>query len=265
MEEDAILNNGYHHTEMPWQLESIRATVIASDIKAVGLLNWKALTGIPAPQTQQNREVDGTVEAGPYTGHLLTMGVARRPGLGPGRADLILAPLSRTVTVPLDPLRAREEPAAIGPFITHLEGFVVLANRWLQTVTNIRRLALACTLFERTESPEDALDIILRNVPSFNKVGDDPIIDLAIQLNRPRRSQVNSSIFINRFAQWSARTVEIVLRPGLPPLTIRSERAQADLDISTPDRADITGSQVPYYLEEFAKLLVEIAEKGDTP
>jgi len=237
---------------MPWLLESIRATVFAPDIKAVGLLDWKALTGVPAPESQLNREVDGTVEAGPYMGHLLTMGLAGRPGLGPGRADLVLAPQSRTVTVPLDPLRGRIEPAAIGPFVAAFEGFVVLANKWLQTVTNIRRLALACTL--------------LRNVPSFNKAGDNQIIDLLIQLNRPRRSRVNSSILINRFVRWSARTVEIVLSPvPIPPPTIRSERAQADIDISTPDRTDITGSQIHEYLEEFARLLVEIAEEGDAP
>jgi len=251
---------------MLWLLESIRATVFAPDIKAVGLLDWKALTGVPAPESQLNREVDGTVEAGPYMGHLLTMGLAGRPGLGPGRADLVLAPQSRTVTVPLDPLRGRIEPAAIGPFVAAFEGFVVLANKWLQTVTNIRRLALACTLFERTNSPEEALDIILRNVPSFNKAGDNQIIDLLIQLNRPRRSRVNSSILINRFVRWSARTVEIVLSPvPIPPPTIRSERAQADIDISTPDRTDITGSQIHEYLEEFARLLVEIAEEGDAP
>jgi len=57
-----------------------------------------------------------------------------------------------------------------------------------------------------------------------------------------------------------------VLSPvPIPPPTIRSERAQADIDISTPDRTDITGSQIHEYLEEFARLLVEIAEEGDAP
>jgi len=251
---------------MPWLLESIRATVFAPDIKAVGLLNWEALTQTPAAQTQLNREVDGVVEAGPYLGQWLTMGIARRPGLSPGRADLILAPRNRTVVVPLDHLRERIEPAAIGPFMTNIGRFVELATKWLSTDANVKRLALACTLFERTDSPEQALDIILRNVPSFKKIGDDRIIDFLIQLNRPRTSRVNSSISINRFARWSARTVEIVLAPlPIPPPTIRSERAQADFDISTGDEPDITGTQIPDHLEEIAELLVEIAEKGDTP
>jgi hypothetical protein len=48
------------------------------------------------------------------------------------------------------------------------------------------------------------------------------------------------------------------------PPTIVSRRAQADLDVSTADAADIAGGQIPVHLEELAALLVEIAEKGDT-
>jgi hypothetical protein len=49
------------------------------------------------------------------------------------------------------------------------------------------------------------------------------------------------------------------------PPTFRYERAQADLDISTADGADIAGRQIPVHLDEHATLLIEIAEKGDTP
>ncbi len=251
---------------MPWLLESIRATVFAPDIRAVGLPNWESLVQRPPAQTQNNREVDGTVEAGPYDEQWLTMGVARRPGLGPGRADLILAPQNRTVVVPLDPVTERIEPASIGPFTTKFDGFVELATTWLSTVTNVKRLALACTLFEHADTPEEALDIIFRNVRSFKTAGNDQILDFLVQLNRPRRSNVNSSIDINRFARWSARTVEIALSPlPIPPPTIRSERAQADLDVSTASETDIGGQQIPDYIAEFASLLREIAEMGDIP
>src|SRR5438046_2722007 len=63
--EDAILSSGYHLNEMPWLLESIRATVFAPDIRAVGLPNWESLVKRAAVQTQNNREVEGAVEAGP--------------------------------------------------------------------------------------------------------------------------------------------------------------------------------------------------------
>jgi hypothetical protein len=249
---------------MPWLLESIRATVFAPDIRAVGLQNWESLVRRPPAQTQHNREIDGTIEAGPYGGHSLTMGVARRPGLGPGRADLIFAPQNPTIVVPLDAVTERREPAAIGPFTTKFAGFIELATTWLSTVTNVKRLALACTLFERADTPEEALAIIFRNVRSFNAAGNDRILDFLIQLNRPRRSQVNPSIDINRFARWSARTVEIVLSPlPIPPPTIRSERAQVDLDISTAGESDIGGQQIPDYIDELARLLREFAEMGD--
>ncbi len=251
---------------MPWLLESIRATVFALDIRAVGLQNWESLVGRPPAQTRNNREIDGTIEAGPYGGHSLTMGVARRPGLGPGRADLIFAPQNPTIVVPLDAVTERIEPAAIGPFTTKFDGFVELATTWLSTVTNVRRLALACTLFERADTHEEALDIIFRNVRFFKTAGNDRIVDFLIQLNRPRRSNVNSSIDINRFARWSARTVEIALSPlPIPPPTIRSERAQADLDVSTADETDIGGQQIPGYMDELARLIREIAEMGDIP
>ena len=66
--------------------------------------------------------------------------------------------------------------------------------------------------------------------------------------------------------RWSARTVEIVLSPlPIPPPTIRSERAQADLDISTAGETDIGRQQIPDYVDELARLLREIAEMGDIP
>jgi hypothetical protein len=128
-------------------------------------------------------------------------------------------------------------------------------------------LALACTLWERTSTSDEALNIILRNVPSFKKVDDDEITDFLLQLNRPRASQVNPSISINRFVQWSARMVEIVVPTRnimFQPPTIRYPRAQADLDIGTAGDSRITGRQIPAYLEEIEKLLVKIVEKGDT-
>jgi hypothetical protein len=254
---------------MPWLIETIRATVFAPDIKALGLSDWQALTGTQPHQTQYAPEADGAVEAGPFMGHWLTMGLARRPGLGPGRADLILAISQPTVVVPLAaPLQERIEPAAIGPFTTSFLPFIELAKRWLSTDTNVRRLAVACTLWERTPDADAALDIILRNVRSFKKEGDNRIIDFLIQLNRPRASKVNASISINRFAQWAARTVEIVLPTRnimFRPPRIRYWRAQADLDISTADAADIAGRQIPVHLDELANLLIEVAEKGDIP
>jgi hypothetical protein len=251
---------------MPWLLESIRATVFAPDIRAVGLQNWESLVGRAPAQPRNNREIDGTIiEAGPYGGHSLTMGVAPRRGLGPGRADLILAPQNPTIVVPLNAVTERIEPAAIGLFTTKFDGFVELATKWLSTVTNVKRLALACTLFERADTPEEALDVIFRNVRSFKTAGNDQILDFLVQLNRPRRSNVNSSIDINRFARWSARTVEIALSPLPIPPPIRSERAQADLDVSTANEIDIGGQQIPDYIDELASLLREIAEMGDIP
>jgi hypothetical protein len=251
---------------MPWLLETIRATAFAPDIKALRLPDWRTLMGTPPSRTLNNPEADSTVEAGVFRGQWLTMGLARRPGRGPGRADLILAPLHPTVVVPLaDPLQERIESAAIGPFTTDFPHFLELARRWLSIDNNIKRLALACTLWERTSTLDEALDIILRNVPSFKRIGDDRIVDFLIQLNLPRDSQDNPSISINRFAQWSARMVEIVLPTRnimFQPPTIRYPRAQADLDISTAHEADFAGPQILGHLEELAGLLVEIATKG---
>ena len=267
--EDSTLSGGYHLYEMPWLLETIRATVFAPDIKALRLPDWRTLMHTPPSETLNNPEADSTVEAGAFGGQWLTMGLARRPGRGPGRADLILAPLNSTAVVPFaDPLQERIEPAAIGPFTTSFPQFMELARRWLSTDTNVRRLALACTLWERASNLDDALDFVLRNVPSFEKVGDDRIFDFLIQLNLPRASRINPSISINRFGQWSVRIVELVLPTRnimWRPPTIRSPRAQADLDISTPTEAEIAGRQIPDHLEELGRMLIEITEKGHTP
>src|ERR1700738_2765758 len=121
-------------------------------------------------QTRNNPEADSTLEAGPFRNQLLTIGLAQRPGRGPGRADFILAPTQSTVIVPLaNPLQERIESAAIGPFATNFPYFLELARKWLSTDKNIKRLALACTLWERTSTYDEALNIILRNVPSFKK------------------------------------------------------------------------------------------------
>jgi hypothetical protein len=252
---------------MAWLLETIRATVFAPDIKALGLSDWQTLMKARPRQTRSNPEADSTLEAGPFGNHWLTIGLARRPSRGPGRADFILAPPQSTVVVPLGPEQERIESAAIGPFTTTIPPFIEIARRWLSTDSHVTRLALACTLWERTSTYDEALDIVLRNVPSFKKVGDDRITDFLIQLNRPRTSRVNPSMTINRFAQWSARTVEILLtlRPIFPPPIIRYTRAQTDLDIGTAGDSDMAGREIPVYLEEFRELLVEIAEKGDAP
>jgi hypothetical protein len=254
---------------MPWLIETIRATAFAPDIKALGLSDWQALTGDRPHQTQYTRGADSAVEDGPFMGHWLTMGFARRPPRGFGRADLILAISQPTVVVPqADPLKEQIEPAAIGPFPTNFSPFIELAKKWLSIDTNVKRLAVACTLWKRASTPDEALSIILHNVRSFKKEDDNRITDFLIRLNRPRVSRVNPSISINRFAQWSARTVEIVLPTRnvmFRPPTFRYERAQADLDISTADGADIAGRQIPVHLDEHATLLIEIAEKGDTP
>jgi hypothetical protein len=256
---------------MPWLLETIRATAFAPDIKALGLSDWQTLTGTQPHQTQYANEADSTVEAGPFMRNWLTLGLARRPPLGLGRADLILAisrPAEPFAVVPAGPMQERIEPVAIGPFATSFLPFIELAKRWFSTDTVIRRLAVAGTLWERTSNADEALDIILRNVRSFKKKGNNRIIDFLIRLNRPRTSSVNPAISINRFAQWSARTVDIVLPTRnimfRPPM-FRYERAQADLDISTADGVEIPGRQIPAHIDELAKLLMEIAEKGDIP
>jgi hypothetical protein len=250
---------------MTWQLETIRATVFAPDIRALGLSDWQTLMEASPRQTRSNPETDSTLEAGPFGNHWLTVGLARRPGRGPGRADLILAPPQSSVVVPLRPEQERIESAAVGPFTTNLPPFIELAKRWLSTDSHVTRLALACTLWERTSTYDEALDIVLRYVPSFKKVRKDKITDFLIQLNRPRPSGVNPLTTINRFAQWSARTVEILLtlRPVFPPPIIRYTRAQTDLDIGTAGDSDIAGQDIPVYLEELRDLLFKVAEKGD--
>jgi hypothetical protein len=155
-----------------------------------------------------------------------------------------------------------------GGFPTTFQQFIGHARRWLSTDANVKRLALACTLWEPASTSDEALKILLPNIRSLIKESDDRIIDFLVQLNRPLESQVNPLITINRFARWSTRIVEIVLPTrnimSQPP-TIRSPRAQADLDISTAGEADIAGGQIPAHLDELAALLRDIAEKGDTP
>src|SRR5438445_6819548 len=119
---------------MPWLLETIRATVFAPDVKELRLPNWRTLMHAPPSETLNNLEADSTVEAGAFEGQWLTIGLARRPGRGPGRADLILAPLHPYAVVPLaDPQQQRIEPTAIGPFTTTFPRFMELAGRWLST------------------------------------------------------------------------------------------------------------------------------------
>jgi hypothetical protein len=216
---DAAQNDRYD-PEMSWLIETIRASVFAPDIKELELSSWEALTGNTPRQTLNNPEIDGTVEAGSYRGHWLTTGVARRPGLELGRADLILTISQPYVEVPLaDPLKSQLKPAAIGPFKDNFPNFVELAKRWFSTTSDVRRLALACRLWQGAASPEEALDMILQYVPSFKRRSNDRIFDFLIQLNRPCDSGVDPSISVNRLVQWSARTVEILLttRPMFRP------------------------------------------------
>jgi hypothetical protein len=238
-----------------WQLETVRATVFARDIAGLDLPNWQSFIG-PGREQVNNPSPGTTVEIGPYMGGTLTIGIAGRAG----RADLILR--MPPTTLPLSH-RANNFSGAI------LEKLGGIAKKWLSVNSNIARLALFATVWQGERTLDDALKTILAKIPSFGKGENEKIIDFFLQINRPRNSDVDGGIIINRLAQWSARMVEILALPGsiwamTGPKMI--PRAQIDIDINTVERnAPISNDRIHAHLDEMAHWLVEIVEHGDRP
>jgi hypothetical protein len=71
---------------MPWLLETLRATVIANDIEALGLPNWQTLSGSRPLQIVENPGTNATVEVIPFLDHRAT--IAHQLG----RADFSVIP-----------------------------------------------------------------------------------------------------------------------------------------------------------------------------
>lgn len=245
---------------MAWRVETIRASVFVENVEALHLPDWQAVVGAAPERIVNNPQANQVVESGLFTGHLLTIGTSQQMG----RADFVWTSPQRALLTPM------AQPPSIGDFTTSLFArFVELAKKWASPDINIQRLALACTLWEPAITVDDALSIILSKVPSFRKSDNERITDFLIQLNRPRQSKVNSEISINRLAQWSARIVELISFPAKSPIpqppTVHYPRAQLDLDINTSLPGPILSRRVTDHLTELGELLIEIAEKGDTP
>lgn len=240
---------------MVWHLETIRATVLAPNIKALGLLKWQELVGGSPPQTL-NPAQDTFLELGFIERYAFTIREQ------PGRGDLIAAARQDPTTI---------FPASLGDLADFVPGFTEITKRWLFRSDSVKRLAVFCTIFEGHRTPEDALGAILTKVPSFKKKPGEKILDFLVQTNRPRKSTIDPSKDINRFVQWSARFIMLSFpafpafpnRPSIPP--IPSPRAQADIDINTAGESDIPNSRIAQHLDEMASFMLEIAQKGDTP
>ncbi len=236
---------------MVWHLETIRATVLAPDIKALRLPKWQQFIGGSQPQAL-NPAPNTFLEHGSVEGFALTIREE------PGRADLIAA---------AHQLPTALIPATLGDLADFLPKFMEITKRWLSSSDSVKRLAVFSTIFEGARTPDDALEALLPKIPSFKKEPGEKITDLLLQVNRPRQSKTDPSKHINRFVQWSARIITIMGYPGIlrPPIFPRYFRAQADIDINTAEGSEIPNSLIAQYLDEIGSLMLEIARNGDTP
>jgi hypothetical protein len=142
---------------MAWLVETLRATVFADDIAALGLPNWQTLSGSPPLQIVNNPGANVTFEIAPFLNHRVTIGHQL------GRADLAVTPFQPPSQTPLI------TPPSIGDMEMVISSFMELARKWLAIRASIKRFALFGVIWEGAATPEAALDIILTKVPSFTK------------------------------------------------------------------------------------------------
>jgi hypothetical protein len=241
---------------MAWLLERMRATVFAQDIPALRLPSWQGLTGA-RPVQILNPGPNTSLEMGLYGGYRLSISQE------PGRTDLIAEAHPPMTTAPAT------APTSLGELSVFLPRFMQITQKWISANVDVQRLALVCTIWEGTPTPEAALDIILAKVPSFKRNQSERIRDFLLQLNRPRQSQVNPALDINRLVQWSARLVGMISIPSNPwipqPPMIPYSRAQADIDINTDQDSAISSHLILQHLDEMATLVLELAKHGDVP
>lgn len=246
-----------------WQSSQLRLTVFPTlDPKMSSQGWWEGVVGA-APEFRSAQPRQNIVqESGAFLNGTLTLNVS------PLRIDWILTPSA-------DQEPPEKLPSA-GEFPKAVEAYGHVLSKWLASAPRMKRVAFGAVLLQEVGSHEEGYLLIDKYLPSVEL--DPKSSDFSYQINRPRKSNVASSVTINRLSKWSVarlQSVQLQFQGGKDATTLISGVAptqalfacRLELDMSTEAmRTEAFDSGSPQAIfGELIGLAMEIAAKGDVP
>lgn len=216
-----------------WQVESLRTTFFCSAQEENDPRLWERLVGGPAEVIDIRPQQGVSTFTGRVDGIQLQVIVAV------GRVDLNAQPaLSVQLGLPVQP----DPPVAfhLPDPEAALASLTRIATAWADsTASIITRLAFGAELTVPVDNLEEGYRGLGRYLPPLAALYDSETTELLCQINRPRQSEVNPDLRINRVTSWSVQqlsSLELTLAPaGVQQIatTVTQHTQRLTLDIST--------------------------------
>jgi len=242
-----------HNTD--WKAQSLRLTAFLSPSAQVGEQGWwKVLTGELPDSTTSQPKIVVQKQEGKFKSEKI-------------EGQLVLSVQISRIDWQLTPLDMPESGfPTIGLFSDAIDSFSELMLRWLEIAPPIQRLALGAVLHQNTVSAQEGYENLSKYL-TFSLDKDSS--EFLYRINRPRKSQNISDLFINRLSTWGVVLLAgFVLSPN-EPIRYSSKPAEfalsLELDINTSADflGELTSEKLPEILQELVNLSYEISEKGD--
>jgi hypothetical protein len=235
-----------------WLAESLRFTAFTASPHQPSDL-FRELTGNDPEEEVRRAPLGILQEQGAYGGNRLVLVQDRT------HIDLLLA------MAPNSPELGRHGFVTVGNYEEAISSFESVVSDWLDAAPEVNRIALGVILLLPFETDREAYAAL----QSMIAIEFDPVTDSDVtwQINRPRRSEADPGLMLNRLSNWSVvKLVTFQLAEAAPRPSGQSvSLLRLQLDINTPGgRSDPLDKPRLFPLwKEFRALGAEIAKSGD--
>ena len=243
-----------------WQIESLRATTFHAPGGNVtdSTEAWNLVTGEQPDQVIARPREKVVQQTGTFEGKQLAL-IARQD-----RTDWIF---QGVIGSPGEPMQG---PPTLGLLSDSLKSLKKVAEEWLGNCPTVSRLAFGATLFIVVEDLPTAYSEMSRFLPNISLGGADSQ-DFLYQINRPRTSNSQNGMMINRLAKWSVirgETISFGIRPGGGAILASASpdlacRLELDINTASESTTSVTQAQAKLLFCEMVELGIEIANRGD--
>ncbi len=251
-----------HQPSIDWSAQQLRVTIfhVGGDVGSAVHDFWVRAFGI-APQQDETRNLEGVRVVGAQAS-----GKHWIANIRPDRVDLIQQPANTP-----NPGSGDVWNTFGGPYQQVARELIPPSHLLVDMVSGINRLAVGALFLAPATEIAEAFTELGTALPGlrFNDL-DTP--DFSFQVNRRRRSQYASGLWINRLATWSiAQNQTVSFGPvgsaGAAASTSEIRYAASlQLDINTAQidgTRSIPNDKAKEILGELVDLSLEIADKGD--
>jgi len=186
----------------------------------------------------------------------------------PGRVDLSLSTL-----IPND--AKLENFPSFGTWSKGVEVYCQLFLPWISSAPSVSRMAFGTLVTAAMPDRVTGYQHLQRYL-GFVKLDPAGSSDFSYSINRPRPSQTDAGITINRLSKWSVAALsnfEIEFAPGTTQVFgqlqtepgLHASRVELDINTAGAMRTALSGDKAAKILSELIDFSAEILAKGDVP